>query len=60
MKKKLPVGTQDYKRLRMDNYYTVDKTMIIAEFLERGSAVTLITRPRRFTKGAQSVEKHLP
>lgn len=50
MKKKLPVGTQDYKRLRMDNYYTVDKTMIIAEFLERGSAVTLITRPRRFGK----------
>ena len=31
-------------------YYTVDKTLMIADFLERGNEVTLITRPRRFGK----------
>ena len=50
MKKKIPIGIQDYRKLRIGNYYTVDKTRMIAEFLERGSAATLITRPRRFGK----------
>lgn len=50
MKKYLPIGIQDYRKLRIENYYTVDKTMIINEFLERKAEVTLITRPRRFGK----------
>ena len=33
-----------------ERYYTVDKTLLIKEFLERGNEVTLITRPRRFGK----------
>ena len=32
------------------NYYFVDKTLMIKEFLDRGTDVTLITRPRRFGK----------
>lgn len=57
-KKKIPAGVVNYRELKENNYYVVDKSMIIADFMNRGSKVTLITRPRRFTKGAQSVEKH--
>lgn len=48
LKKKIPTGIMNYKKLKMENYYSVDKSMMIQEFLERGSEVTLITRPRRF------------
>lgn len=50
MKKALPLGVMDYEKLISENYYAVDKTLIIQEFLERQSGVTLITRPRRFGK----------
>lgn len=56
-KMKLPTGIASYEKMRVQNYYTVDKTLMIRDFLELGSEVTLITRPRRFTKGAQSAEK---
>lgn len=50
MKKALPIGVADFNRLINDNYYMVDKTLMIKDFLERGTLVTLITRPRRFGK----------
>lgn len=50
MKKALPIGVVNYREIQYENYYTVDKTMMIQEFLERKSKVTLITRPRRFGK----------
>lgn len=50
MKKKIPTGIQDFRKLRGEDYYTVDKSMMIGKFLELGSEVTLITRPRRFGK----------
>lgn len=50
MKKALPIGVDDYRRLKKNNYYAVDKTLMIEEFLQRQSIVTLITRPRRFGK----------
>lgn len=50
MKKALPIGVDDYRRLKENNYYAVDKTLMIEEFLQRQSIVTLITRPRRFGK----------
>ena len=50
MKKRIPVGLKDYEKLRNENYYVVDKTLMIKDFLERGNEVTLITRPRRFGK----------
>ena len=51
MKKKLPlpVGTSDFKEV-CQNYYYVDKTLFIKEFLDEGTTVSLFTRPRRFGK----------
>ena len=48
--KKIPIGTKSFSRLVEGNYYFVDKTLMIKEFLDRGTDVTLITRPRRFGK----------
>ena len=49
LKKPIPIGLKSYEKMKQ-KYYTVDKTLMIAEFLERGNEVTLITRPRRFGK----------
>lgn len=48
-KKPLPVGISDYIRAQSEYYY-VDKTLLIKEFLDRKSFVSLFTRPRRFGK----------
>ena len=50
MLKKTPTGLMDFKEIREENYYVVDKTLLIKEFLDYGKKVTLITRPRRFGK----------
>ena len=50
MKKAIPLGVMDYKEFKENNYYTVDKTMMIKDFLSSKRKVTLITRPRRFGK----------
>lgn len=50
MKKALPIGTSNYQQLKTGGYYVIDKTLLIQEYLERKSKVTLITRPRRFGK----------
>lgn len=50
MKKAIPLGIMDYNKLIENDYYVVDKTMMIKDFLERKSAVTLITSPKRFGK----------
>ena len=49
MKKQLPVGTSDYKKLRDNNFYFVDKTLLIKDIAESGEVV-LVRRPRRFGK----------
>ena len=49
-KKRLPVGIEDFKELIEDNYYFVDKTGFIADFMDNRGKVTLFTRPRRFGK----------
>lgn len=49
-KKRLPVGMENFKRIRRENYYYVDKTGLIAQLLELGSMVSLFPRPRRFGK----------
>ena len=48
--KDIALGIQDYRKIIENNYYYVDKTRMISEFLERKAEVTLITRPRRFGK----------
>ena len=50
MKKRIPLGLQSYDKLKTGNYYVVDKSLMIQDFLLRGNEVTLITRPRRFGK----------
>lgn len=45
----LPIGVSDY-RLASTEYYYVDKTMMIKEFLDERPKVSLFTRPRRFGK----------
>ena len=50
MRKAIPLGVVDYETLKNLNYYFIDKSMMIYDFLMRKSTVTLITRPRRFGK----------
>lgn len=45
----LPVGVSDY-RLASSEYYYIDKTMMIKNFLDERPMVSLFTRPRRFGK----------
>lgn len=46
----LPVGKDDFTKLREGNYYYIDKTLLIKHIVDIGAEVTLITRPRRFGK----------
>ena len=46
----LPVGIDDFSKLRESDFYYVDKTRLIEQLLYRWSEVTLFTRPRRFGK----------
>ena len=54
MRKAIPLGVVDYETLKNLNYYFIDKSMMISDFLTRKSTVTLITRPRRFGKTINS------
>ena len=47
---KLPVGIDDFKKLRENRFYYVDKTALIEQLLGNWSEVNLFTRPRRFGK----------
>ncbi len=50
-KKKLPIGIEDFKEIRTyDDYYYVDKTIMIRDLLCSWGKVNLFTRPRRFGK----------
>ncbi|WP_418965398.1 AAA family ATPase [Cetobacterium sp.] len=50
VKKKLPVGIDNFKEIIENNYYFVDKSKMIDELLNKKSKVTLLPRPRRFGK----------
>lgn len=50
MKSPLPIGIEDFKELIDNNYYYVDKTVLVKELLDNRSKVSLFTRPRRFGK----------
>ena len=43
------MGISDY-RLASKNYYYVDKTLMLKDFIDQRPMVTLFTRPRRFGK----------
>ncbi|NFG28451.1 AAA family ATPase [Clostridium botulinum] len=50
MKKNIQVGTSDFREIIKENYYFVDKSLLIKEFLENSAKVILTPRPRRFGK----------
>lgn len=50
LKRPLPVGIEFYKRIVEKPYYYVDKTLMIKDILDKGGAINLFTRPRRFGK----------
>lgn len=47
---KLPVGIDDFKKLRQSDFYYIDKTRLIEQLLQNWGEVNLFTRPRRFGK----------
>ena len=49
-KVKMAIGIDNFREMREKQNYYVDKTRLIAEYLEAGDKVTLLTRPRRFGK----------
>jgi len=49
-KVKLPMGIENFERIRKEGFYYVDKTGLIRDFLENPAYVNLFTRPRRFGK----------
>ncbi len=48
--KKLPVGIDDFEKLRREEFYYIDKTDFIRDLLNNWGEVNLFTRPRRFGK----------
>lgn len=48
--KSLPIGISDFKRVIEDNYYYVDKTLLVKEIQESSATILIFPRPRRFGK----------
>lgn len=48
--KKLPIGIENFEKLRKEDFYYVDKTGLIRDLLYNWGEVNLFTRPRRFGK----------
>ncbi len=49
-RKKLPVGIDSFEKIRRNDFYYIDKTLLIKEILTNWGDVNLFTRPRRFGK----------
>ena len=49
-KYKIDLGGSDFKYLRENKFYYIDKSLLIKEILETNSKILLIPRPRRFGK----------
>lgn len=47
---KLPIGIENFEKIRRDGFYYVDKTGLIEQLLNNWGEVNLFTRPRRFGK----------
>ncbi len=46
----LPIGTSDFRELRRDGSYYIDKSFAIEELMKNNTRVYLLPRPRRFGK----------
>lgn len=49
-RKKLPVGIENFEKIRSNGFYYIDKTGLIRDLLDGWGEVNLFTRPRRFGK----------
>lgn len=49
-KARLPMGMEDFERIRREEFYYIDKTKMIKDLLEHMAYANLFTRPRRFGK----------
>ena len=47
---KLPVGIDNFEKIRQNGFYYVDKTSLIEQLFSNWGEVNLFTRPRRFGK----------
>ncbi|MEE4359824.1 MAG: AAA family ATPase [Desulfococcaceae bacterium] len=47
---RIPIGISDFREMREDGYYYIDKSHFIEEICESGAKVVLLPRPRRFGK----------
>ena len=47
---KLPIGIDNFEKIRKENFYYVDKTGFIEQLLKEYGKVSLFTRPHRFGK----------
>lgn len=47
---KLPVGIDDFRKIRECGFYYVDKTKLVEQLMQNWGEVNLFTRPRRFGK----------
>ena len=47
---KLPIGIEDFREIRRQGFYYIDKTKLIEQLLDNWGKVNLFTRPRRFGK----------
>ena len=50
VRKKLPIGIENFEEFFSEDFYYVDKTLFIKELLQNWGKVNLFTRPRRFGK----------
>ena len=48
--KAIPTGVYDYRELKQENYYSVDKTLMIKDFLERKSKVKILKKSLKVRK----------
>ncbi len=48
--KRLPMGIENFREMRTDHFYYIDKTGLIRDLLKNIAKVNLFTRPRRFGK----------
>jgi hypothetical protein len=48
--KKVPIGISDFKKIIENNYYYIDKSLLVKDIFDIGSETILIPRPRRFGK----------
>ncbi len=48
--KRLPIGIDDFRKIRENDYYYVDKSLLVKELLDNHGEVVIFNRPRRFGK----------